>query len=146
MAIAKIKDHDAYRQMILRPNGAPAVIDCVSGLMDESVLNPLQRGRIDAMEMVLYRACHAEHPKGEASDPLAYLALGKLAEGQELTDDEKKALSGRAARMDRDRVKGLLQKKVGRFTTDNKTGETYAIGFGTVRSLASLIDSNLASS
>ena len=145
MAIAKIKDHDAYRQMILRPNGAPAVIDCVSGLMDESVLDPLQRGRIDAMEMMLYRACHPKHSRGGASDPLAYLALRKLAEGQELTDDEKKVLSTRAARMDNGQASSLLQKQV-RSITDNEAGEAYAIGFGTVRHLASLIDSKLASS
>lgn len=138
MAIAKVKDHDAYRRMVSRPNGAPAVIDCLRKWVDCDSLGECEQERMDKMEMMLYRACHPRHPTGQGSRPLAYLALEKLAAGgRELTDDEKKCLSHRAARIGKEKAADLLQKQVEGRTTD--TTGTHAIGFGTVRTLAPLI-------
>ena len=141
MAMAKVKDHEAYRQMVSRPNGAPAVIDCLRKWVDGDNLGEWKQKRMDDMEMMLYRACHPSHSKGRESKPLAYAALEKLAAGQKLTDDEKNCLSHKAARIDKEKAADLLEKRVDSMTIDRLTGSQYAIGFGTVRSLASLIGS-----
>ena len=141
MVIAKAKDHDAYYRMASRPNGAPAVIDCLVKLIDEDRLTDYDRRQIDNMEMSLYRACHPKHASDHAKTPLAYAALKRLAEGQELTDDERQSLSSRAARMDKERAGRLFQREVDDRVMDKRGGGTYLLDFGIVQGFASRIDS-----
>lgn len=138
MVIAKLKNPDAYLRMVSRPNGAPEVIDCVRKLVDEGGITDWVKEALDSMEMMLYRACH---PRSDMGQPLAHSALDKLARGRELTEDEHAALSSRAAQMDKAQASALLQKKIKHMHSDGRTGGPYPIGFGTVRGIASRIDS-----
>ena len=145
MVVARVKDHDAYYRMVSRPNGAPAVIDCLMKLIDEDRLAEWERSLIDNMEMSLYRACHPKYASDHAKTPLAYAALERLAEGQDLTDNERQSLSSRAARMDKEQASRLLQEAVNGMGMGmgkrSGRGEPYPLGFGTVQGFASRIDS-----
>ena len=109
LAVAKIKDPDAYYDTVSIPDRAPAVINCLSTLIHEVQLDEWQVAELDRLEMTMYRICHRHPPGKYNSPPPAYVSLGKYAqEGNALALDDQH-LSRRLTNIDKERAKALLQ-------------------------------------
>ena len=75
LAIARVKQPDAYYDAVSRPDQAPAVINCVFELIQEDNFHEYQRRNLDRLEMTMYRVCHLHPPTDHASLPPAYVTL-----------------------------------------------------------------------
>ena len=109
LAVAKIKDPDAYYDTVSIPDRAPAVINCLSKLIHEVQLDEWQVAEVDRLEMTMYRICHQHPPGMYNSPPPAYVSLSEYAqEGNPLALDDQH-LSRRLTNIDKERAKALLE-------------------------------------
>ena len=109
LAIARVKDPDAYYRTVSRTDEATAVINCFFGLIREANLYSLELERVDTLEMTMYRICHLPRPPNHNSEPPACLTLSRLAGEEEVEDSERRHLSHRSAYATRERAKALLE-------------------------------------
>ena len=139
LAVVRIKAPDAYYRAISVPDQAPAVINCLSELVDESQLGEEYRSGLDNLEMTMYRVCY-QHPPGKYSvPPPAYVSLDEYAKERGLKmplalDDQH--LSRRLKNIDKERAKALLELKKAPPEYDTSLNLTFA----TLQSLTSRFD------
>ena len=110
LAVAKVKDPDAYYHTVSIPDQAPAVINCLSKLIDETQLHEYQIAGLDKLEMTMYRVCHQHPPTNHASLPPAYVSLGEYAKEGSLVPLENQHLSRRLTRITREQARTLLNR------------------------------------
>ena len=108
LAIARVKDPDAYYETVSHSDRAPAVINCLFDLIHEANLHEYQMRHLDRVEMTMYRICHQHPPPNHASAPPAYLALHEFAgeNGTSTLDDQH--LSRRSTGITKERAQALL--------------------------------------
>ena len=142
LAVAKIKDPDAYYNAVSIPDRAPAVINCLSKLIHEVQLDEWQVAELDRLEMTMYRICH-QHPSGKYnSPPPAYVSLGEYAqEGNSLALDDQH-LSRRLTNIDKERAKALLEMAQPEHGTSVEGGVVVRqnLSFAALQSLTSRFD------
>ena len=110
LAVAKVKDPDAYYHTVSKPDQAPAVINCLSELIQEVQLDKWQLAELDRLEMTMYRICH-QHPKGKYnSPPPAYVSLSEYAKEGSQSALESRYLSRRLVRITREQATTLLER------------------------------------
>ena len=142
LAIARVKQPDAYYDAVSRPDQAPAVINCVFELIQEPNLHEYDRRHLDGVEMTMYRVCHLHPPTDHASLPPAYAALAEFVgeEGAPTLDDRH--LSRRSKGITKDRARELLDLAPREDSWETARGtRVYVIwNFRTMRSLTSRFD------
>ena len=110
LAVVRIRAPEVYYRAVSIPDQAPAVIDCLSELVDESQLGDVDRNELDKLEMTMYRVCH-QHPPGKRNvPPPAYVSLGEYApeEGPSALDGQH--LSRRLTNIDKERARAVLEQ------------------------------------
>ena len=110
LAVVRIRAPEVYYRAVSIPDQAPAVIDCLSELVDESQLGEEYRDGLDELEMTMYRVCH-QHPPGKRNvPPPAYVSLGEYApeEGPSALDGQH--LSRRLTNIDKERARAVLEQ------------------------------------
>ena len=142
LAIARVKNPDAYYETVSRPDAAPAVIDCLFDLINEANLHEHQLRHLDRLEMTMYRVCHQHPPSNHASAPPAYLALHKFAgeEGASTLDDQH--LSRRSTGITKERANALLEAAPHESTLETATRRAADVTwtFGTLQHVGSRFD------
>ena len=139
LAVAKIKDPDAYYATVSIPDQAPAVINCLSELIHEVQLDEWQIIELDRLEMTMYRICHQHPPSKYNSKPPACVSLDEYAKERGLKiplalDDQH--LSHRLKNIDRERAKALLELEKAPPEYDT----SLILTFATLQSLTSRFD------
>ena len=107
LAVAKVKDPDAYYHTVSIPDQAPAVINCLSKLIDEAQLHEYQIAGLDNLEMTMYRVCHQHPPTDHTSLPPAYVSLSEYAKEGSQSALESQYLSRRLTRITREQANSL---------------------------------------
>ena len=110
LAVAKVKDPDAYYHTVSIPDQAPAVINCLSKLIDEAQLHEYQIAGLDKLEMTMYRVCHQHPPDNYKSLPPAYESLQRFAQEDDPSALESQYLSLRLKKITKERASTLLEK------------------------------------
>ena len=110
LAVAKVKDPDAYHDTVSMPDHAPAVINCLSELIHEAQLDNWQLAELDRLEMTMYRVCHQHPPDNYNSLPPAYVSLQRFAQEEEPSALESQHLSLRLTKITKERASTLLKK------------------------------------
>lgn len=142
LAIARVKDPDAYFRTVSRPDNAPAVIDCFFELISEAGLDEWEQAQFDKLEMTMYRICHEHPPSDHRSEPPAYVALREFAgeEGSSRLDSQH--LSRRSKHITQERARALLRAAQREHSIEEAGGTVAHVTwtFGTLRSLTSRFD------
>ena len=110
LAIVRVRAPDAYYLAVSTPDQAPAVIDCLSELVDDSHLEEWRQRELDRLEMTMYRICHQHPPDDYNSLPPAYVSLDGYAqeEGPSVLDGQH--LSRRLTNINKERARSLLRR------------------------------------
>ena len=142
LAIARIRAPDAYYRAVSTPDQAPAVIDCLSELIDDSHLDEWQRDDLDMLEMTMYRICH-QHPPGKYNvPPPAYVSLAEYAreEGPSVLDGQH--LSRRLTNIDKERARTILERapQEDGISTEGGVPVRQNLTFATLQSFTSRFD------
>ena len=106
LAIAKVKEPEAYYRTISRPDEAPAVLNCVFGLTQDAEIHKEDSRIFDALEMAMYQVCHQPFSRG-VSRPPAYDALQRCVKGLPMSGFSQ-LLSLRLAHVIPERATALL--------------------------------------
>lgn len=106
LAIARVKDPEAYYQTVSRPDEATAVLNCVFGLIQLTDFYASDPSIFDTTEMAMYQICHLPSSR-DVLVPPAYEALRRRAEGLEM-GHYSQFLSLRLAHVTTERAKVLL--------------------------------------
>ena len=142
LAVVRIKAPDAYYRVVSVPDQAPAVIDCLSELIDDSHLDEWQRDDLDMLEMTMYRICH-QHPPGKYNvPPPAYVSLAEYAqeEGPSVLDGQH--LSRRLTNIDKERARTILERapREDGISTEGGVPVRQNLTFATLQSFTSRFD------
>lgn len=108
LAIASVKDPDAYHQTVSHPDQAPAVINCLFELINEANLDKYHLRPLDRLEMTMYRVCHQRYPSEGTSLPPAYVTLDEFVREDGASTLKNQHLSRRSAGITKERAKTLL--------------------------------------
>ena len=142
LAIVRIRAPDAYHRAISTPDQAPAMIDCLSELIDESHLEKWRQHELDRLEMTMYRICHQHPPDEYNSLPPAYVSLEEYAqeEGPSVLDGQH--LSRRLTNIDKERARAVLRGAPAERSVLTEGGfrVDLSLTFTTLRSLTSRFD------
>ena len=143
LAVARIKNPDAYYQTVSRPDEAPAVINSYFELIrDEVNLDDWERQPLDRLEMTMYRVCHQHPPSKYNSEPPAYSALNSFADEESTSELDSRHLAHRSTHINKERARALL--RVAPRESDLETAEMIAAhrtwNFGTLRFITSRFD------
>ena len=142
LAIVRVRAPDEYKQAVSIPDKAPAVIDCLSELIDDAHLDEERRHDLDKIEMAMYRVCHQRPPGKYNSSPPAYVSLREYAheEGPSVLDGRH--LSRRLASIDKERVKAVLETAPEQYgiSMDSGVAVRQNLMFETLQSLTSHFD------
>ena len=104
LAVARVKDPDAYYRTASIPDNGQAVVDSFCELIHEPDLREWKRDQLDALEMMMYRVCH------RANLPPAYAALQEFVGGDDVEVFlDSPHLSRRSSRITKERAKKLLE-------------------------------------
>ena len=109
LAVVRIRAPDAYYRAVSIPDQAPAVIDCLSELIDDSNLEGWRQHELDRLEMTMYRICH-QHPSDDYNSlPPAYVSLGEYAQEEGTSALDGQHLSRRLTNIDKERARAVLR-------------------------------------
>ena len=109
LAVVRIRAPELYYRAVSTPDQAPAVIDYLSELVDESKLGEEYRDGLDKLEMTMYRVCH-QHPPGKRNvPPPAYVSLGEYAQEEGPSALDGQHLSRRLTNIDKERARAILK-------------------------------------
>ena len=110
LAVVRIRAPELYYRAVSIPDQAPAVIDYLSELVDESKLGEEYRDGLDKLEMTMYRVCH-QHPPGKRNvPPPAYVSLGEYAKEEGPSALDGQHLSHRLTNIDKERARAILDR------------------------------------
>ena len=109
LAVARIKNPDAYYQTVSSPDEAVAVINCFFELIHEVDLEEWDLKRLDRLEMTMYRVCHQHPPSSYGSQPPAHLALSAFASEDGAATLDERHLAQRSTGITRERAKAMLK-------------------------------------
>ena len=110
LAVVRIRAPEVYYRAVSIPDQAPAVIDYLSELVDESKLGEEYRRGLDKLEMTMYRVCH-QHPPGKRNvPPPAYVSLSEYAQEEGLSALDGQHLSRRLTHIDKERAGAILKR------------------------------------
>ena len=142
LAIARVKDPDAYYETVSHPDRAPAVINCLFDLIHEASLHEYQIRHLDRVEMTMYRICHQHPPSNHASAPPAYLALHKFADENSTSTLDDQHLSHRSTGITKERAQALLEAAPPENAIETARGTVAHVTwtFATLRRLTSRFD------
>ena len=135
LAVARVKDPDAYYRTASTPDNGQAVVDSFCELIHEPDLIEWQREQLDALEMIMYRVCH------RANLPPAYAALQEFVggDGVEIFLDSPH-LSRRSSGITKERAKKLLDAAPDRRRWLSNRGMILDLTFATLQSITSRFD------
>ena len=142
LAIARVKNPDAYYETVSRPDKGPAVINCFFELIQEDTLEELDRRQLNRLEMTMYRVCHEYPLSGHASEPPAYLALHEIAAEKEAPDLAGEHLARRSTRIAKEQAETLLKAAPGESSMVRAGGTAIDVDwtFATLRYITSRFD------
>ena len=108
LAIARIKNPDAYFQTVSHPDEALAVINCFFDVVSEANVDEQDQPSLDRVEMALYQVCH--QPSSSSRIPPAHLALEKFASEKGISTLDDQHLSRRLTGITKERAGELLER------------------------------------
>ena len=142
LAIVRVRAPDAYYRAVSTPDQAPAVIDCLSELIDDSHLGEWRQLELDMLEMTMYRICHQHPPDDYNSLPPAYVSLDEYAQedGPSVLDGQH--LSRRLTNIDKERARSLLRRapRERQVLTEGGVRVELSLTFTTLQSFTSRFD------
>ena len=110
LAIARIKNPDAYFQTVSHPDEALSVINCFFDVVSEANVAEQDQPSLDRMEMAMYQVCHQPTPSNPSRIPPAHLALEEFARKSGTLTLEDWHLSRRLTGITKERAAELLER------------------------------------